>query len=487
MAVVTGGAAASAQPPALLPGRGVEVFAGLLNFHGLKPATVGDFARAAPAGRVLVVVGVVPPRNPQFDALARDTLAGGGSVLWAVDRGLDLGAVLNDRTRVTVSDSAAAVPPGSECLNGRLDSPFVTPRPPSDAVRLLGAAGLPLPPDPAAGLLDGLKRVATQSPGVITLSPGGAYLWRPLADLPPGTTALGAPARARREAVAVAASSGPAARPHRALVVSNSRALSNQLLAAEGTDNLAFANNLVVWLAAGGSRTACLLVANGSAVPRFDHVTFGETPPVPPVPPAPPLPDFLDPAVQSKLTALANETLGKLENDNAFNRLLTGDLDKPNRLRDVLKSLAVALGAVAVALVTRRLLGAKHAADHTPVARDPARPGTADGAAKQREEVLHRGDYLPLVAEYLRGWFAGCGAAAEGALPEIAVRRGVPDKPLRDALRILWGVATDAPAGRAARRGAPYSRWKQLEPLIHAVQAAHGAGDWRFAAPKEPA
>ena len=196
------------------------------------------------------------------------------------------------------------------------------------------------------------------------------------------------------------------------------------------------------------------------------------------------------------MTALANETLGKLEANNAFNRLAVGDVqNEPDRLRKVLKAIGVGLVALVFALALRRLLTARHAPDHTPVARDPARPGGPDAAAAQRQEVLHGGDYGGLVAEYLRDWFAACGASpgelTGPTLPEIRVRAGVPEKPLRADLDILWGVAFAAPAtgrlARAGRHAVPYSRWKRLEPSIHAAQAAHEAGDWRFAEPKEPA
>jgi len=489
LAALTGlAASASAQPPTRFAAGGVEVFAGLLHYHGLKPAAnAEEFTAAPPAGRVLVIISGGLSWRPRFDALARETLAGGGSVMWATDGAVDFAGVLNDRTRLQTHPGVAPSASAEDCLNGDKRYPFLVPRLPTPEDQLLVAANVKAP-DPAAGLLAGLTRVAAEATAQLSVSRGGAYAWARLADLPPVGAAPATPNRSgTRWPLAAVVSAGTGARTHRALVVANSSVVRNQLMAAEGTDNLEFANNAVVWLSAGGSRKTCLLVANGREVTRFDGVSFQEMPPVPPLPPLPPLPNFLDPAVQAKLTALANETLGKLEANNAFNRLATGDLDKPGRLKEVLRTAAVILGALALALTLRRLLGAKHAPDHVPVARDPARPGGTDSAARQREEVLQRGEYLGLVAEYLRGWFAERGGAAAAALPEIRVRPGVPDKPLRDALRILWGVAADAPAGRGGRRAVPYSRWKQLEPMIHAVQAAHGAGDWRFAEPKEAA
>ena len=494
LALAAGVGPATAQPPGRPPrGDGFEVFAGLLHFHGLTPATPEEFARVPPAGRVMVFVESVFTPDPELNGLARDTLAGGGSVLWAVDRGLNLGAVLGDGTRLTGSVGGAVPPNGLQCLNDDPNFPLLAQRPPNAANRLLLAGGLTLP-DPATLLLTGLSRVATQNPGLLAVGPGGGYSWAELAELPPDTVAPGAAGR-RRRPVVLASTSGVGAKTHRGLVVANTRVFGNRLLAAEGTDNLAFADNVVVWLSAGGSRKACLLVRDGTPVGRFDGVKFEVPLPTPPVPP---LPDFLDPAIQAKLTALANETLGKLEANNAFNRLAVGDVQgEPDRLRKVLKGVGIGLTALVLALALRRLLAAKHAPDHTPVARDPARPGGLGGpggpgaATRQREEVLHGGDYGALVAEYLRDWFAGCGAAAQAELPAIVVRPGVPDKPLRADLSILWGVAFAAPAtGRAARAGrhaVPYSRWKRLEPSIHAAQAAHEAGDWRFAEPKEPA
>ena len=478
----------SAQQPApvRLSGDGVEVFAGLLHFHGLTPATPAEFDQSPPAERVLLHVGTDRTANAQRRRLTRETLAGGGSVLWAGDADPDLAGVLQDGTRLAVSGTQATAADPARCLGGDFRYPFLVPRPLDPAATALLVGGVALP-DPAALLLSGLPHVATFLPSVLANVPtGGKYAWRELASLPPGTAATGRPA-ARRPLVAVT-SSGTGAKTHRALVVANANLFANQLLAAEGADNLAFANNVVVWLSDGGRRKSCLLVHNGTPVPRFDTVTFQQLPPTPPIPPIP-IPDFLNPDTQAKLANLANETIGKLEANNAFNRLITGDPEaEPDRLPKVLKWVAVALVAFALVLVARRFLGARHAADHTPVPRDPARTGPPDTAARQREELLQRGEYRGLVADYLRGWFAECGAAAGPDVPEISVRPGTPDKPVRAALRILWGVAFDAPpAATAARHAVPYARWKQLEPLIHAAQAGHEAGDWRFAAPKEPA
>ncbi len=479
--------AAQRPVPSRLRGGGIEVFAGLLHFHGLEPATAAEFARVPPAERVLLFADGLDSLNPQYNGLARDTLAGGGSVLWAVDRNLDLGQVLGDRTRLTISDDVAVPPDGTLCLNGDINYPLLIRRPPGAAEQALIDARLKLP-DAASLLLTGLTRVAAENPGLITDGPaGGGYSWAVAAELAPGTAPRGGPRR--RTAAVMAATGGAGAKTHRGLVVASSRVFDNQLLAAVGADNLAFANNVVVWLSAGGTRKACLLVHNGKPVERFDAVSFEVPPPKPPIPP---LPDFLDPAVQAKLTQLANEALGKLEASNAFNRLATGDAQgEPTRLSKFLKKVGVALTALALALALRRLLTSKHAPDHTPVPRDPARPAGPDAAARQREEALHGGDYGAFVGEYLRDWFAACGASAQAELPEIRVRPGVPDKPLRADLHTLWGVAFAAPAtGRAARAGrhaVPYSRWKRLEPSIHAAQAAHEAGDWRFAEPKEPA
>lgn len=467
-----------AQKSPRVRGDGVELFAALLHFQGLTPATPAEFAAAPPAGRVLILLDQ-QQRTREFDRLARDTLAGGGSVLWAADRGQNLGSVLQDGTRLATSSGTAVPPPGAPCLNDDPDYPLLIARPPSAADQAMIAAGLKLP-DPAGLLLAGLPGVAAFRPGLVAEGPtGGRYTWTVLATLPRGTVV---PREATRLPAVAVASHGTGAKTHRALVVANSRVFANRLLAAEGADNLAFANNVVAWLSDAGRRKPCLLVVNGTPVTQFDAVTFQETPPIPPIP----IPDFFDAQTQAKLTNLVNETLGKLEANDAFNRLLTGD--DPDKLRQFLQGVAIGVACLVFALALRRLLGAKHAPDHTPVPRDPVRAGAPDPAARQREELLQLGEYRGLVADYLRGWFAGCGAAAGPGLPEIRVRPGVPATPLLGNLRILWGVAFDpppAPGRGAARHAVPYSRWKQLEPMIHAAQAGHAAGDWRLAEPKE--
>jgi hypothetical protein len=459
--------------PAQVPGNGPEIFAALLHFHGFEAKEVSAFARVPPAERTVIVFGQPPAAGSRDARLTRETLARGGSVLWAVDGTFYLGATLNDGSELAVVDR----PDRARVFNGTGDYPLLRPRSLNPAtLGMLAAAGKV--PDPATLLMAGLNSVVAYRPCYATGRPNaGRSKWEVLADMP------GSPPVALT-------SSQPGG--HRALLVAGSGVICNRLLAAEGTDNLAFANNVAVWLGDRGRRNACLFLDNGVPLDRLDRVSLAEPPPAtptPPVPPTPPLPDILDPAVQAKLSTLTAETIKRLQESNTFNRKLVGDPERDSEtLEKFLKDAAGVLAALAMALALRRVLAARHAPDAEPPPRGLTRAAPDDVSTRRREELLQHGDTAGMISEYLRHWFAECGATPGRELPAVRFRTGIDGKPVAASLRILWGVAFDPARGPAARR-APYGRWKQLEPLIHAAQAAHAAGDWRFAEPttKEPA
>ena len=108
-----------------------------------------------------------------------------------------------------------------------------------------------------------------------------------------------------------------------------------------------------------------------------------------------------------------------------------------------------------------------------------AAPGSV---ARRREEVLQTGNYAEYVREYLRDLFAERGfpvppGPAASELPAVTAT-GPDAKAVKANLRILWGVACGAD-----QKPIPYSRWKELEPMIDVVRRAADEGRWQFAAP----
>ena len=82
---------------------------------------------------------------------------------------------------------------------------------------------------------------------------------------------------------------------------------------------------------------------------------------------------------------------------------------------------------------------------------------------------------------FLREWFQaavaedGGRSGAGGSLPQILISAGGRVKPLGNQIRILWETAQSSDA-------IPYSRWKELQPMMMEMIRRRQAGEWRFAA-----
>lgn len=487
-ACVTVAGPAFAQNPGQLTLRGGEIFAGVLHFHGLEPCTPAEFARVPPGERVIIFVGSLedgPERGFPLVSLGQQTLRGGGSVLLALQGSFsndaNLRAFFRDGTRFVATGTEAGPWELDRCFDNDSRQPFAVPRAPNPAALGMMAAGISLP-DPAMFLAAGLNRIATPGASLLAGPTGGDLSWSVVADLPPAieTRANPRPVRSRFAVASTGAAKGVPS--HRVLVMTSPGLFGNRLMYSEATDNLAFANNVVRWLSVDGDRKKCLLVDGGRVVPKFDTVLLSPAPP-PAIPPIP-IPDFLDPTVQSKFTNMVNEALNKMEANNTLNKLLV-DADDDRALRKFLIGFATVAAVLALFFVMRKVLGAKHAPDLTAAPREAGRLASSGGPgslARKKEELLQLGDYGPLVRDYLRDWFAGRGGTPGAELPPVRVAPGADGKTLRASLRILWGIAH-----RRDAVAMPYSRWRQTEPLIHAVQEADAAGRWRFETTKDSA
>jgi hypothetical protein len=464
---------------------GSEVFQGLLNFHGVTPVSLQEAKRADASQLIVVIVDVPRGVEDNIATLSRRVIEQGGSVLIAVDQPLLLKPYLpKNSAELRIHGGRVIGTDSSECFQEFNDFPYLKP----NGINAFTLA-LNQPPDPAALLAVGLTKIATNSPSVISGDIGNSSMpWLTLAELPPSVRFVGGATlslRSERRAAITSSNSSGRKPGYRALIVSDPGVLSNQMLVAEGTENLVFANNVALWLATDGTRKQCLFVRGGTVVEKFDSVQFqaAPTPQIPPIPPVP-LPNPLDPSFQAKMVDVVNESTAKIQDRNAFNNLILGD-GSQYRYRKVLTTMAIFAAVGFLFWFVRRMLSAKHIPEATTVPKDTGRvasSGAPGSLARKKEELLERGDYTLLVREYLQHWFADRGVVDTAKLPEVDVREKSEKKKTLKNLQALWAVAYDEP-----RPVVLFSHWKQLEPRLQSLTDGFAAETWKFVSPKEPA
>jgi hypothetical protein len=281
--------------------------------------------------------------------------------------------------------------------------------------------------------------------------------------------------------------------PFRCLVLADPSVFRNQMMvvpgdgAALGTDNLAFANNVVQFLKGPQERSLCFFVEAGQVRNKFDDVNYQELatqqiPPVPPVPPLPPPPNLLNPGTQRALTDGINRGVARWEDGNGPNRALLGRSGSDRRYADVLRVLAVVAALAVLLWLIRRLWAARQVPEVPPIPKDTGRvaaSGEPASLARRKEELLQSGQYADVLREYLQELFASRGLPLPvpkpaGKLPPVEVT-GPGANTIRDHLRILWDVAFGP-----YPRPVSYARWKELEPMLDTVRRAADEGRWRF-------
>ena len=464
----------SAQDPALpqsIPAIGTELFRGLLNYHGIKPLSEAEYFRTERANVIVILMGR-PSRLGIEPGYCNTTLRQGGSVLIATEEPLDLkesGYLTQRFAQLQITGERVRSSIARRCFNGESSCPFVVPKPENLAEKQ--------PLDPARNLLNGLTRVATNVPSAIRSGPLTSEI--EIGGFPIGCRTEfvdGPPLQA--ESKLIVASTGPEMRPYRLLVVADTGIFSNQMMAGlpeEPTDNLAFANAVTLWLKANDTRKKCLFIENGVVITNFDIVKFDNTT----VPP-PNIPDFdpLSPKFQETFTKVMNDTVGKLQDKDTFNRAILGNYPYDKWLRNA----AFGLGVLFLVWLSRRIWTIRHQPDLVPIPKDTGRmasSGKPGSIARRREELLQTGNYTPIVREYLQDLFQAQGFDAHGIasseqMPPVTIT-GPDAKTLTAQLRKLWDVAYGPKS-----RPIIYSRWKELEPMIQAVQQAARDGRWRF-------
>lgn len=485
-AVLAAAAAGSAQirePRPEVDPTGTEVFRGLLDAAGVKPADDRALNREPSArGLILVVIGL--PKEPTGAvALAessRKVLAGGGAVLIATEDAASLADFFPDATPLSAVGERAYAKSDATCFAGKRWSPFAV--------------------APEAGLAD---RVLSQEcdgwfrqwPRVVTNRPSGLHLGRggrskfvhPIGYLPPATINGPDGQNWPTDRAVAYAGAGPASSPHRCCVVADTGVFLNQSMWAPdprdrtrlGTDNFAFANQLVEWLRGEEKRATCVFVENGNVVPSFTDLRFR---PAGSAPEPPPITQDMLIAMEQKLVDAANSKLAEAQTRDRFNRFLTGT-PPADRFPQLLRGLAVFGSLALVGWLVRRAWKNRHAPD-VPAGPKPAAGAATGGPLAERgAELARSADLSGPVREFVRLVFAGQGlppGPPPRKMPRVEVTGpGAPR--LRDDLRALWEVAFPA-------RPVPlnFARWKELEPVLDAVRKAAAAGRWRFADPTAP-
>ena len=468
-------------PPLSIPATGTELFRGLLNYHGVKPLSLEEYRDANRADVILILMGRQSPQGfePGF---CNSTLRQGGSVLIATEDPLDLkesGYLPRRFSQLQITGERVYSLRPDRCFNGSPWCPFVVPQPENLAEQTIRNAQR-LPVDPARNLMDGLTRIATNVPSVIRSGPLTSEV--EIGSFPrdcwlEGVNGQPLPA----ESKLAVASTGPDDRPHRFLVVADTGIFSNQMMAGTSdspTDNLAFANAVTLWLKTNDTRKKCLFIENGVVITNFDTVKF-DNPTVPPIT-SPNIPDFdpLSPKFQETLTKVVNDTVEKLQAKDTHNRAILGNFAYDKWLRNA----AFGLGVLFLVWLSRRIWTIRHQPDLVPIPKDTGRmasSGKPGSIARRREELLQTGNYTPIVREYLQELFRVQGFDPHGTappekLPPVTIT-GPDGKTLTAQLRKLWEVAYGPKS-----RPIIYSRWKELEPMIQAVQHAARDGRWRF-------
>ena len=422
-----------------LPGDGFEVFAGLLNYHGVKPVE-GDSI----TGNDIVIV-FDPPNNFRArygERLANRVLNMGGSALLASNQTTDWSLYLPSGTARTSGRHVRA--PTRHSWDGDASRPLAAPNPELAELNFLGRR------DKIDELFRNRARLAMDRPSEIFVRDPGDWLLGPFAYFPSGSHYDSGRRLDTRAVVAV----GSTQEKGRLLLLADPDILSNDLLTAIDknnlpADNLPFADALVTWLTADGERNRCHLIVNGELVTKYDTVRFDASPPLPPIP----LPEIdpLAPRLQRAMTDLANESLAKAEADGGLDKLFKGDRSgqEPPRW---LRALAI-IGAVVVALILfRRLFAARPPAT---VPKTPAPPPAAPDLS-----LAARGYLASLVAEW--------GHEAVGPAPRLA---GHVARTLTPGFRMVWGVASGTDAAPVTPR-----RWAELALHAAALRDAFAAG-----------
>lgn len=481
------------QPPPQekteLPGEGTEFFRALLHLRDVKPVKENELQNyLSYDDTIVIVLGDVKRRGLGVfkpDAIMRDAMNKGGSVLLATDTNISLTFI--DQLNCSISGTLVECADQDSILRHHLeDCPYVVP---------LDRHGNGRIPDQHAEVrklfngdgkdLKRLTHVAAGMPSYIQLAALGRtqpdQYMAPLAKFPPNSfwrNRFGDRQTLSPEAYfAVGGEWNNSLNhpPNRCLVVASDRTFNNAMLYEQDTENLEWTLRVIDYLK-GPERqpgkqlkTKCIFIVDGRIVDHFDDLSRlvsrqSQT-----------LPSVNLGALQDKLVDRGNKLIDQLQANDAFNSALNRNVPLPG-----LMWLFLLLASIAGCwFLFARLIGSRKPTNTPPApvivqaSSDP--PGVFD---RRQKELLRRNNVFEPVRDLLREFFASLGIHGEqGPKPPKLNISDVVRKPnsLRLAIDDLWRLAYGPPQVLTV------NRWQSIEPYFERIQQAHADGKWAFA------
>lgn len=455
-------------PPVHLPPEGSQLFRALLDFAGVKP--VDERSKTVDNNNTIVIVFGRPRTPIQAQSIQQDVrfaLTHSGSALIATDQRSDIPDYLPNATGEVYVYPAEVNDP-IKGLNGLNDCPAVSPGP---AISL--RRGIV---DPGMNPFSGLNNVTTNRPGVLFTSRN-----RPVSIFSQYYQSATVVTRGTRNLVQTHDTAFAAGQdlnystPSRWIALADEGVLTNEMLAAKGTDNFVFAFQLVNWLRSPHGRPQCLFYEYGKRIDKFDDVKFVTVPDLP-GPPMPQLPPFR--TIEEQITDFGNKVVDEVQSDDKIHRKLVGnEVGYARWLRNV----AVLAAVVAAFYLLRRAFAARQSFPG-PIAmpQDDGPPGKL--LAVLRQEMVRGNNFTPAVTAYIEETFriAGLPDGPHPAMPPVAISgKKVKHKELMADIARLWGVVY----GPGDRPPIHYAAWRDLEPAAENARRLAVKGRWRFLPP----
>ena len=194
-------------------------------------------------------------------------------------------------------------------------------------------------------LFDNVNMIVTNRPGYLSFRDGDAQSYS-AAWLPPSKTGMSESFLAIRH---YKNTSG------RMLVLADHSVFTNQML-LHGS-NLAFANNVVDWLCASGSRKRLIFIRDGEVMPKYS--IGSQLPPIPPEMLLDAMDDILDKArpnlFDSSFREFTNKAIRSLQDKDFFNYAL---IDRQSRIKPsfVRRGSAIVFAALVVSVLLVRMI-----------------------------------------------------------------------------------------------------------------------------------
>ncbi len=465
--------AAAAQEPETKDERrralfdGTHVLRRILHDHGFTSLDGLDERDLDPGRTLLVALGDLSVLDGVPGGL-ESFVRRGGALLAASDRavkGTARGRLLAV-SGVTIGQETLVSYATEDCYKGKIFCPRVQP---------LENVEPSLFHEPRSGELS----VYTNIPSYLVYR-GQVGSVRPLAIIPPHFQKLrretGSGPPIPMDEPALFAVGGEVGRG-RVLALADHSVFINQMMLPQDTNNVEFSYNTVRWLQGEGrrKRDRVYFVEDGAVQTKLDIPLKSVNLP----------PEELAKILFAKRNELlvgAEETLTRLEDENAFNRKLLESLAAAGFPPERLIRLAVLLGSlVGLALLAYRL-GVRGRFRHdttVPVLTGAVGRGLPEEplAEQRQKELLKRKDLREPAAVLVRRWFGRLGLEAGEKTPAFAVRGGWWLRwRLTRKLRRLWRLAR----GTEPARVTPAELWR-LQRELEQLHAGWQRGAWRIA------